>query len=172
MPVHAAILVHVGAAGHEQCWAAGGRQHLTAKRADSGGRGWYMAHGGNRTGPHVLTARRLSPSVLGTFRQSRGLAVPKAMPCWPGAFDVHPEGRWLSNRLCAQGYNVDGQVGDGTKSNRLTPTQVHFDGWWEAVSTGDRHTCGIRTGGQLWCWVSARGCVTLRMGDAVGYAFC
>jgi hypothetical protein len=103
---------------------------------------------------------------------SHSFAGLKAMPGWSCAFDVHYHGRWLSNRLCAQGYNVDGQVGDGTKSNRLTPTQVHFDGWWEAVSTGDHHTCGIRTGGQLWCWVSARGCGTVRMGDAVGYAFC
>ena len=51
-----------------------------------------------------------------------------------------------------QGYNGNGEVGDGTTTNRATPALVHFDGWWASVATGDHHTCGIRSGGQLWCW--------------------
>ena len=27
-------------------------------------------------------------------------------------------------------------------------------GTWRVVSAGDRHTCGIRTDGTLWCWGS------------------
>ena len=54
---------------------------------------------------------------------------------------------------CGQGLNADGQLGDGTTTKRLTPTLVHFDGWWKAAAAGDYHSCGIRTDGSLWCWV-------------------
>ena len=54
---------------------------------------------------------------------------------------------------CRQGLNADGQLGDGTTTNRLTPTVVHFDGWWKAAAAGDYHSCGIRAAGSLWCWV-------------------
>ena len=52
-----------------------------------------------------------------------------------------------------QGLNAVGQLGDGSTSNRLLPTVVHFDGWWSAAAAGDYHSCGIRADGSLWCWV-------------------
>ena len=58
-----------------------------------------------------------------------------------------------------QGGNTYGQIGDGTTSNRLSPTLVYFDGWWSTLATGDLHTCGIRTDGALWCWVRTCLCV-------------
>ena len=68
---------------------------------------------------------------------------------------------WIDEHLtyqghsASQGYNAYGQVGDGTTTDRLAPTLLHFDGWWSAASTGDHHSCGIRSDGSLWCWVSA-----------------
>src|SRR5207245_2216078 len=37
---------------------------------------------------------------------------------------------------------------------RDSPTQVGAERDWVAVSGGDAHTCGIRAGGNLWCWGS------------------
>ena len=55
--------------------------------------------------------------------------------------------------MCVQGANLHGQVGDGTLTQRLTPTVVFFDGWWNSLATGDFHSCGIRSDTSLWCWV-------------------
>lgn len=55
--------------------------------------------------------------------------------------------------LWCWGYNSAGQVGDGTKgTDRPTPTQVGIARDWATVWAGYSHTCGIKTGGTLWCW--------------------
>jgi len=53
------------------------------------------------------------------------------------------------------GSNNDGQLGDGTKEDRLFPTPV----WGLVVDTvavyaGSLHTCAITMGGKPWCWGS------------------
>jgi alpha-tubulin suppressor-like RCC1 family protein len=53
------------------------------------------------------------------------------------------------------GYNVDGELGDGTNTNRITPTLV-ADGAMgnsgvTAIDAGDYHTCAIKSGA-LYCW--------------------
>ena len=49
------------------------------------------------------------------------------------------------------GRNTDGQVGDGTKKDRSTPTRL--TGRWSTVgSRGDLMTVGVRTDGSGWTW--------------------
>ena len=53
--------------------------------------------------------------------------------------------------LTCWGLNVDGQVGDGTRTNRPTPTAVAGTDW-ASVSTSGSHACAITTAGALSCW--------------------
>jgi alpha-tubulin suppressor-like RCC1 family protein len=55
--------------------------------------------------------------------------------------------------LWCWGYNVYGQLGDGTITHRSSPVQtVAYGKNWKQVSCGDRTTVAIKTDGTLWCW--------------------
>ena len=53
--------------------------------------------------------------------------------------------------LWCWGYNVYGQLGDGSIAERSTPVQIGT-ATWIALSAGYSHTCGIQTDRSLWCW--------------------
>ncbi|HJK89523.1 MAG TPA: MopE-related protein, partial [Polyangiaceae bacterium LLY-WYZ-15_(1-7)] len=52
----------------------------------------------------------------------------------------------------------DGNLGDGTRTDRVAPVQVLREGGSDplrdivAISTGRRHACAIDTARELWCW--------------------
>ena len=48
--------------------------------------------------------------------------------------------------------NSDGQLGDGTTTNRLTPVTVTGLTNVVAVTAGDFHTCALRADGTVRCW--------------------
>ncbi|MCW2735474.1 cutinase family protein [Nocardioides sp.] len=50
-----------------------------------------------------------------------------------------------------QGRNDYGQLGDGTTTLRVSPTQVAGTGW-ARIASGGSFTCGIKLDGTLWCW--------------------
>ena len=51
------------------------------------------------------------------------------------------------------GMNGDGQLGDGTNTNRSTPQDVvGLPSVVAAVTTGHRHTCALTTAGGVKCW--------------------
>ena len=53
--------------------------------------------------------------------------------------------------LWCWGYNFYGEVGDGSRTNRLTPTHIG-NASWKAVAVGRTHTCAIQNDDTLWCW--------------------
>lgn len=53
------------------------------------------------------------------------------------------------------GRGYYGQLGNGLNgddANRLTPTAVTGDLYFNTVSSGRTHTCGVTTGGRAYCW--------------------
>ena len=56
--------------------------------------------------------------------------------------------------LWGWGNNGNGQVGDGTTTQRTAPVQIGSDTNWASVACGGYHTMAIKTTGTLWGWGS------------------
>ncbi len=54
--------------------------------------------------------------------------------------------------LFGWGENVNGQVGDHTTTNRLSPTTVGTITDWKVLAVNGTHTMAIRSNGELWGW--------------------
>jgi alpha-tubulin suppressor-like RCC1 family protein len=52
------------------------------------------------------------------------------------------------------GPNSDGQVGDGTTVDRVTPVRTTGDLKFATITVGHYHTCGLDINGALYCWGS------------------
>lgn len=60
------------------------------------------------------------------------------------------------DRAHCWGYNRNGELGDGTREHRLSPTPVLGNLRFRTISTS-YHTCGIAVSGQAYCWGSSLG---------------
>ena len=59
-----------------------------------------------------------------------------------------------NGKLVAWGHNFDGELGDGTTTDRLAPEQIGTDTHWAQVSIGSICTLAVKTDGTLWAWGS------------------
>ncbi len=64
-----------------------------------------------------------------------------------------------------QGNNFNGQIGDGTNTNRDTPTLVMSLSDATGLAAGDTHMCALRASGDVACW--GRG-LDGQLGDGAG----
>src|SRR5574344_953788 len=57
-----------------------------------------------------------------------------------------------SGNLWAWGYNVYGQLGNGTTTTSSSPVQIKSGTTFSSVTAGEYHTLAIDTSGNLWAW--------------------
>ena len=59
----------------------------------------------------------------------------------------------VGGQLLCWGLNSDGELGQGpSRDTQRMPRPVGDDSDWVSVACGEKHTCGVRTGGALLCW--------------------
>jgi alpha-tubulin suppressor-like RCC1 family protein len=69
------------------------------------------------------------------------------------AGSAHTCARKGDGTLWCWGYNVFGQLGDGTTTDRASPVQVTALGTSVVqVAAGSSHTCALEADGSVWCW--------------------
>jgi alpha-tubulin suppressor-like RCC1 family protein len=54
--------------------------------------------------------------------------------------------------LWGWGFNNNGQVGDGTTTERHTPIQIGTNTNWKAITSGGSFNVALKTDGTLWAW--------------------
>lgn len=88
-----------------------------------------------RRRPTQIVSARSWVAIAGNFKHFCGIDQSRWLWCWGG--------------------NDEGELGQsdpGAGSDRATPVRVGAADDWLMVSPGQGHTCGIRTGGALYCW--------------------
>lgn len=71
-----------------------------------------------------------------------------------GGFIGHTCGFTDTGTAYCWGENERGQVGDGSTTDRVSPSAVVGDLLFGSLDAGFRHTCARTTGGTLYCWGS------------------
>ena len=135
-------------------WAsvAAGAYHTVAVKTDgtlyTWGRNAYGQLGnGSSTGP--LTC------VSGNACANTPQAITGAGSGWASvaAGFYHTVGVKTDGSLYTWGYNGYGQLGDGSYSQKTSPTAITSAGTgWVSVSAGYYHTAGVKSDGTLWAW--------------------
>jgi alpha-tubulin suppressor-like RCC1 family protein len=54
--------------------------------------------------------------------------------------------------LWAWGFNMTGQLGDGTTVDKISPIKIGTGSNWKQVSAGNHYSTAIKTDGTLWAW--------------------
>lgn len=66
--------------------------------------------------------------------------------------EYHSCGIQEDGSLWCWGRNLNGQLGDGTTTDKAAPSRVGADSDWADVQAGWSSTCGRRADGSLYCW--------------------
>ncbi len=90
----------------------------------------------------------------------RSLPVPVALPASTPLVSLHAAGAHTCGRTAAGavycwGYNVHGQLGNGSTVNSSTPVAVSMPSGvasFASVMGGAEHTCGLTAVGEAYCW--------------------
>ena len=89
------------------------------------------------------TAPEIEPSLAAT-------SVPFFRMVTAGGW--HSCGVTTENVAYCWGLNTEGQLGDGTKTNRFRPRAVLGGLRFSDLSASDLHTCGLTTDSLVYCW--------------------
>lgn len=109
------------------------------------GAGQIWCWGWNRSGQlgDGTTEDRLEPVAV------EGLEAPAV---WVSAGYEHTCAVLETGQIACWGYNVAGELGDGSTHSSARPVVVDLPEVAVAVSAGDSHTCALDRQGRAWCW--------------------
>jgi hypothetical protein len=65
---------------------------------------------------------------------------------------LHTCGVSMTGLTYCWGWNRDGQLGDGSTTDRASPVPVFGSPMFQGVDAGGGHTCGVATDGAAYCW--------------------
>ena len=98
---------------------------------------------------------------LGQGTTSGGRSSPATAPTFTYGWTQFSQGSFhyaaivASGALYTCGYNVHGELGDGTTINRSSPiTTIGGGTTWKQVAGGNNQTAAVKTDGTLWTWGS------------------
>lgn len=131
---------------------------LTIEILGLGGSGWFR----RTRGSAMATGNMDLESGSGSYRGSGSIAplpegpiarapllIPETITTGGDRFTC---GLTSQGAAYCWGQNDHGQLGDGSKTDRFTPTPVFGGLTFREISTGQAHTCALRTTGSVYCW--------------------
>jgi alpha-tubulin suppressor-like RCC1 family protein len=118
-----------------------GLVHSLAVRPD----GRLLAWGSNANGQlgDGTTTDRRRPTLVGTGSNWVQVAASR---------QAHSLALQADGTLWAWGYNVAGQLGDGTTTDRLAPVPIGTARRWRQVWGGESYSLALAADGTLWAW--------------------
>ncbi|HEV7816453.1 MAG TPA: Ig-like domain-containing protein, partial [Janthinobacterium sp.] len=123
-------------------WAAisAGSTHTLARRSD----GTLYAWGFNQNGQlgDGTTVAKTTPTLINSTASTAWTQIASG--------EFHNLGLRADGTLWAWGLNQNGQLGDGSTTNRAIPVKVGKDTNWLFVAAGKSHSLAIKTDGTLW----------------------
>jgi alpha-tubulin suppressor-like RCC1 family protein len=128
-------------------------------------------NGTGQLGDGTLTAR-VTPTPVAGGRKFSQIAAGSGFAAGANAIPPVPL-QGGSGHTCALttagqpycwGWNGDGEIGDGTTVDKLTPTAVGGGLTFGTIAVGGAYSCGMQ-GDNVWCWGSNRNGQIGRFGD-------
>ncbi len=121
--------------------AAVGNRHICG--LDPAGKTWcqgdntydelgYVTPIATSTTANPIMGSEVFTSITANYMATCGLTAAGGAFCW--------------------GYNIEGELGDSTTTNRLQPLPVAGGHAFAALRMGNETACGVTTAGELWCW--------------------
>jgi alpha-tubulin suppressor-like RCC1 family protein len=95
------------------------------------------------------TTNRLTPTQIGGASDWRQVDASYSSDTY---YSHHTCATKTTGTLWCWGENLFGQLGDGTATQRNSPTQVGTATDRQSVTAGNKYTCALRTNGGLSCW--------------------
>jgi len=131
--------------GFSYSMIAAGEQYTCGVQASTG----LLYCWGRNTNGQLGDGTTADRNTLGPVEGVEGLAFGSVS----AAIGQHTCAVTTTGAAYCWGRNTNGQLGDGSTTDRLTPVAVSGGLTFSIVSaSANEHTCGVTTGGQAYCW--------------------
>jgi len=137
------LLLLTAATSWAQCWKtiSFGELHNIGIKTDGTLWGWGLNSGGTLGNGSSEDASVLVPMQSSTATDWKEISAGQG----------HTVALKNNGTLWAWGNNTNGELGDGTTTQKTVPTQIGI-AIWKMVVAGRTHNLGIKTDGTLWAW--------------------